>query len=151
MNTLEQVSYVSQTVAAIAIVVSLIYAALQVRTYAKAAWDARFIAAQSDLQDFRKILATDSDCAQIYRDGLADMTKLVSTDQWRFGAMMQMLVANADYAHRFQDVFRNAADHMTAFSVIVKRSGLRQWWPQGRMFFAPTTVAMVDDLLADVG
>ena len=49
MNTLEQVSYVSQTVAAIAVLVSLIYAALQVRSYAKAAWDARFIAAQSDL------------------------------------------------------------------------------------------------------
>jgi hypothetical protein len=144
--TLEQVSYLSQTIAALAVVVSLIYAALQFRTYAKTARDARFIAAQSDLQDFRKILATDADCARIYRDGLADITKLVSTDQWRFGAMMQMLVTNADYTHRFQDVYRGEVDQ--AFSVILRRPGFRQWWPQGRMFYTPTTVALVDGLLA---
>jgi hypothetical protein len=145
--TLEQVSYLSQTIAALAVVVSLIYAALQFRTYAETARDARFIAAQSDLQDFRKILATDVDCARIYRDGLADITKLASTDQWRFGAMMQMLVTNADYTHSFQDVYRGGTDQ--AFTVILRRPGFRQWWPQGRTFFAPTTVALVDGLLAE--
>jgi hypothetical protein len=69
--SLEQVSYFSQTVAAVAVVVSLVYALLQVRIYARSAFDARHLAAQSDLQQFRRIIATDPDCARIYRDGLA--------------------------------------------------------------------------------
>src|SRR5215468_9355514 len=104
--TLEQVSYLSQTIAAVAVVVSLIYAALQFRTYVKAAGDTRYIAAQSDIQAFQRMIVADPDCARIFRDGLADDANLDNTERWRFGAMMQMIVANMDYTHRFQDVWR---------------------------------------------
>ena len=146
--SLEQVSYFSQTIAAAAIVVSLIYAALQVRTYAKATLDARLVAAQSDLQDFRRLIATNLDCARIYRDGLVDLSKLDSTDQWRFGALMQMLVTNFEYAHRFSDVYRGEAD--PAFTIIVRRPGFVRWWREGRMFFTSSTAALVDELLDSV-
>lgn len=79
--TLEELYYFSQIVASIAILASLIYAALQFRVYAAAAREARYTTAVSDLQEFRKILATDADCARIYRDGLADLSKLDSLEQ----------------------------------------------------------------------
>ena len=108
--SLEQISSLSQTVAAIAVVISLVYAVVQVRMYARAAFDARHIAAQSDLQQFRRVIATDADCARIYRDGLADLSKLDPTDQWRFGALMEMFVANFEYAHRYEEVYRGETD-----------------------------------------
>ena len=43
--------------------------------------------------------------ARIYRDGLANMGKLESTGQWRFGALMQMVVANWWYTEEFADVY----------------------------------------------
>ena len=142
--SLEQLSYFSQTIAAVAVVVSLIYAALQVRTYAKATLDARLVAAQSDLQEFRRMIATNFDCARIYRDGLADLSKLDSADQWRFGALMQMIVTNFDYAHRFSDVYHGEAD--PAFALILRRPGFLMWWREGRSYFTSPTVALVDEL-----
>lgn len=68
--TLEEIYYLSQIAASVAILASLIYAALQFRVYAAAAREARYTTAVSDLQEFRKIIAADADCARLYRDGL---------------------------------------------------------------------------------
>jgi hypothetical protein len=143
--SLEQISYLSQTVAAVAVVVSLIYAVLQVRIYARAAFDARHLAAQSDIQAFRRMIATDGDCARIYRDGLADPTTLDSTDNWRFGALMELFVANFDYAHRYERVYR--AETELAFRRVMARPGFRMWWRRGRSSFTAETGALVDKII----
>jgi len=142
--SLEQISYFSQTIAAVAVVVSLVYAVLQVRIYARTAFDARHNVAQSDLQAFRRMIATDPDCARIYRDGLADLTKLDSTDAWRFGALMEMFVANFEYAHRYEKVYRAETD--LAFRRVLGRPGFQMWWRRGRSSFPSETCTLVDTL-----
>jgi hypothetical protein len=147
--SLEQISYFSQTIAAAAVVISLIYAVLQVRIYAKAAFDARHLAAHSDIQAFRRMIATDGDCARIYRDGLADPAKLDSTDNWRFGALMELFVANFEYAHRYERVYR--AETELAFRRVMVRPGFQAWWRRGRSSFTSETGALVDDIIEDTG
>ena len=145
--TLEQLSYLSQTIAALAVVASLVYAALQFRVYAKAAQEARFATTIADLQEFRKILATDADCARIYRDGLADMNSLDSVEQWRFGALMQLVTTNFQYGIRFGDV--NEAEMMQrAVNSTMQRPGARQWWAKGRLTVDTPTRRVIDDALA---
>jgi hypothetical protein len=143
--SLEEISYFSQTIAAVAIVVSLIYAVLQVRIYARAAFDTRHLAAQSDLQAFRRMIATDPDCARIYRDGLADPTKLDSTDTWRFGALMELVVANFAYAHRYEKVWRAETD--LQFRRVMRRPGFQTWWRMGRTSFPSEIGALVDRIV----
>lgn len=146
--TLEQLSYLSQTVAAFAVVASLVYAALQFRVYAKAAQEARFATAVADLQEFRKILATDADCARIYRDGLVDMSKLDSVEQWRFGALMQLVTTNFRYGIKFGDVIESEL-LQSAIRSTMQRPGARQWWAKARSTVDSATAEVIDAALTD--
>lgn len=145
--TLEQISLLGQTIAALAVIASLIYAALQFRIYATAARETRFFAAMSAVQDFNRIIATDADCARIYRDGLDDLTKLSPIDRWRFGTMMQLIVANVQAGEELEDVggYQFYSDKATIS--VMSRPGARLWWSRGRDLFPPSTVAMIDRLL----
>jgi hypothetical protein len=145
--TLEELYYISQIVASVAILASLIYAALQFRMYAVAAREAKYTTAVSDLQEFRKILATDADCARIYRDGLADLSKLDSLEQWRFGALMQLVVTNFAYGIKFGDAIE-AETLRTGVTQTMRRPGARAWWEKARYMVDGATRAVVDDAIA---
>ncbi|MBL9097664.1 MAG: hypothetical protein JNK07_12115 [Alphaproteobacteria bacterium] len=144
--TLEDVSVLSQIVASVAVVASLIYAALQFRVYAAAAREARYTTAVSDLQEFRKIIATDADCARIYRDGLEDLSKLDSVEQWRFGALMQLVVTNFAYGIKFGDAIE-AELQRTAVITTMRRPGAHAWWAKARYTVDAATRATVDDAI----
>ena len=145
---LEQAYFVSQIVASVAIIASLIYAALQFRVYAAAAREARYTTVVSDIQEFRKILATDADCARIYRDGLADLSKLDSVEQWRFGALMQLVLTNFQYNIKFADsIEREQLVHGAAATM--RRPGARAWWLKARFTVDAATRALVDDIMND--
>ena len=145
--TLEQISFLGQTIAALAVVASLIYAALQFRIYANAAREARFVSAMAAVQDFNRIIATDADCARIYRDGLDDLHKLSPVDRWRFGSMMQLIVANIQAGQELEDVggYQFYSDRATI--AVMSRPGARLWWTRGRDLFPPSTVTSIDRLL----
>ncbi|PZO51199.1 MAG: hypothetical protein DCF16_11680 [Alphaproteobacteria bacterium] len=144
--TLEQLSYLSQTIAAFAVVASLVYAALEFRVYATSAQEARFATTIADIQEFRKILATDADCARIYRDGLADMNKLDSVEQWRFGALMQLVTTNFSYGMKFGDVIE-AARLQSNIRSTMQRPGARQWWEKSRSTVDLATAEVIDAAL----
>jgi hypothetical protein len=70
---LEQICALSPTIAALALVLSLIYPSLQFRINTKVARNARLIAAAAVFQDFGRLLASNVECARISRDGLNDL------------------------------------------------------------------------------
>jgi hypothetical protein len=146
--TLADISDLSQTIAAVAVIISLVYAGLQFRIYAQAAREARLATSTADLQDFRRILATDADCARIYRDGLADMRRLDSLEQWRFGALMQLVVTNFQYNVKYSDVV-DAELLKASVASIMQRPGARQWWAKGRMTVDREARAVIDAAVAD--
>ncbi len=108
----------------------------------------RYTTAVSDLQAFRKILATDADCARIYRDGLADFSKLDSLEQWRFGALMQLVVTNFQYGIKFGDAIE-ADLQRNAVAQTMRRPGARAWWAKARFTVDAAIRAMVDDAISD--
>jgi hypothetical protein len=144
--SLEQISYLSQIIAAAAVVASLIYAALQLRIYTKAAREARLVAASTDMQEFRRMLAQDATCARIFSDGLDDLNRLDRGEQQRFHAMMMLLMTQVRYIDSFVDI--PAEMNTTA---LWTRPGARQWWATARALYTPHMVTMIDRRFAAAG
>ena len=149
--TLDQVYALSPTVASLALVLSLVYASLQFRINTKVARNARLIAAAAVFQDFSRLLASNADCARIFRDGLADLGKLDPIERWRFGSMMQMLIANSQLVLELQSVGYQDYFHARSMQQIMGRPGARQWWVHERKMFAPTTITAVDAIFDAAG
>jgi hypothetical protein len=124
--TIEEVYDISPTIAALALTVSLIYAALQFRIYSKAARDARLITAASIVQDFSRLLASNADCARILRAGVDDLGKLDSVERWRFGSMMQMLIANSQLVLELESVGHQDYFHIQSMRQIMRMRGARE-------------------------
>ena len=141
--SLEQISYFSQTIAAFAVVASLIYAALQFRIYTKATQESRLVAASSDIQEFRRMLATDADCARIFSDGLADLNKLDKIEQLRFNAMMQLVLTQVRYIASFADI---PAEFST--TALWSQPVARQWWATARSLYATHMTELIDGRFA---
>jgi hypothetical protein len=150
--TLEQLYALSPSIAALALVLSLIYASLQFRINTKVARNARLIAAAAVFQDFSRLLASNAECARIFRDGLNDLEKLDPVERWRFGSMMQMLIANSQLVLELKSVGYQDYFHTQSMQRIMRRPGARQWWVRERKMYASTTVAAVDEIFktADV-
>ena len=142
--TLEQIYALSPTIAALALVLSLIYASLQFRINTKVARNARLIAAAAVFQDFSRLLASNAECARIFRTGLNDLAKLDPVERWRFGSMMQMLIANSQLALELKSVGYQDYFHTRSMQQIMRRPGARQWWARERKMYASTTVAAVE-------
>jgi hypothetical protein len=145
--TLEQISQISSTIAALALVLSLIYAARQFPIHAKTALDARLISAASMVQDFSRLLASNAECARIFRDGLRDPASLDPVERWRFGSMMQMLIANSQLALELGSVGQQDHFHVQSMHEIMRRPGARLWWTREHHLFAGATVTAVDAIL----
>jgi hypothetical protein len=148
--TLEQLSNLSQTVASIAVVASLIYAALQFRMYVNAAREARFTQAAAVIQDFNRLIASDGDAAAIFAKGLDHFATMKSVERWRFASMMQMMVANSQLIWEFEGVSHYKHYVTEVAASMLRREGARQWWSGGRKLFPPATVAGIDRILGSV-
>lgn len=142
--SLEDAYYISQIVAAVAILASLIYAGLQFRIFARQAREARLAAYTSDIQQFRQAILADRDVARIYRDGLVDFTKLDPLDQWRFGALMQNLTQSMTLQLEFKDILP-AEDITAGWEWIVCRPGYRTWWSRAKHLYGGPTRKLVED------
>jgi len=121
--TLEQLYALSPTIAAFALVLSLIYASFQLRINTKVARNARLVAAASMIQDFSRLLASNGDCARIFRDGLKDLAKLDPVERWRFGSMMQMLITNSQLILELESVGYEDHFHAQSMQQIMHRPG----------------------------
>jgi hypothetical protein len=148
--TLQAISDLSQTVAALAVVASLIYAALQFRIYVNAAREARFAQAASVVQDFNRLIASDADAARIFHDGLDHFSSMPSVERWRFASMMQMMVANSQLIWEFEGVTHYSHYTEQVARSMLQRPGAREWWAGGRKLFPPTTVAALDRVLDSI-
>ena len=143
--TLQDLSNLSQLIAAVAVIISLVYAALQFRIYARDVREARLVTRVSDLQEFRRMLATDGESARIYLAGLKDLNGLDALEQLRFSAMMHMMASNMLYYRQFGSDFGGETEMVLRNTV--KWPGFRQWWQEGRQVLPAPAVAAVDALI----
>lgn len=145
--SLEELAFASQIIAAIAIIVSLIYAALQFRVYQASAREARLVTISADIQNFRVLLMSDPDSARIFRDGLRDMETLEPLDRWRFGVMMEHTMMDHILTNQIDP--SPDTDGTVAFNAMFRNPGPRQWWQKARTRYSARVQAAVDSKIRE--
>jgi len=87
--SLEQISYIAQIVAAVAVVGSLIYVGLQLRQNTAQMERAEANATHAQQSAIRMAIVTNRDIAQLWLMGLSDDGELNSADELRFETLLE--------------------------------------------------------------
>lgn len=150
--TLEQVFLVSQTIAALAIVGSLIFVALELRNSNRASRHRAAEEAHQKYQALQLEVATDADVARVWVTGLHDFSSLDAVDRTRFLLLGHNVFKNWESIHmvhregHLPDDTYASADLMAGD--LLAYAGLRTAWSSRQKYFYPAFRALVDAKIA---
>ena len=125
----------------IAVVVSLVYLASQIRQNSKlleaAAEDSRL----QSINSISAMLAGDSEIARIYWDGVEDREVLSKADQRRFDPILFMtynaFVQQWQYKRRGQSTGMSWDQQLLTMRLLHQQVGVAQWWSEYRGSYIP--------------
>jgi hypothetical protein len=136
----EAISAIGQMVGAIAVVISLIYLAREVRSNARAT---RYAAMRATLDNFNRLAqltSEDSDLAELYYRGLDDFEALERLDYARFNTIMHQIFRNMeDVYHQHLEghldprVWPGLEVFMRGFN---SNPGVQAWWRSHSHWFS---------------
>ena len=98
--SLEDLGNIGEFIAAIAVVLSLIYLAVQIRQNTRSVRMASHYAVMSEFRTNIRVLTQDPELASAYQAGLEHPDQLSDTDRARFGPLLKSLAAQAHYLTR---------------------------------------------------
>src|SRR6478735_1305359 len=151
----EQISYLAQIVASVAVIVSLIFVALQIKQNTAALQRNEHNSTMAQWTVIRMAIAKHRDIAELMTAGLNGESTLDAADQLR---LEQMLQENAWAAFHIWDrtqrgVFPKGTFEQTGgalLRIILKTPRGRAWWQGAKSVgFVPDYVADVDAVLAE--
>jgi hypothetical protein len=137
----------------IAVVVSLIYLASQIRQNSKLLRAATASATIAATADFASLVVQDSEVARIFREGMADRSSLSEDDMQRFDALLTMVFTALSQEYQF------FVDGVMARSIWENRTlslrrvlllpGYRQWWTEWGDTYPDEFRNLVDGLIRE--
>ena len=150
--TLEDLGNIGEFVSAIAVVVSLLYLAIQIRQNTKTARTSTYQAVLEASHRVNEYFA-DPRIERLYRVGRRDLSQLKEDELAQFKALVGNVVGF--YEALFLQRQRGAIDddfflnRFSSFHYIISQPGVRAVWEErGRNYFARSFVKRVDELLA---
>lgn len=152
---LETLALIGEFLGGIAVLVSLIYLAIQIRQgNRQVAHNTRSLevstyqAVTSDLNDFRALLITQPELGRVYVQGLEDPAALSPDELFRFRGLMQTLFGNLELQYRVREAGLLALDsHDATLLGVAVSPGGRGWWRQARSLYGSDFQSYVDDLV----
>jgi hypothetical protein len=148
--SLEDLGNIGEFVAAVAVVVSLVYLAWQIRQNTEWTRRSTYGSMKQDIQNFRAMVVQDSDVARLHRDGLKDLHSLDEYERWRFGALMQHLFSHLEDLFRFRgDATFDYRDEEIRW--MAGQPGAREWWKVAKRLYHPEFQSYIDTLLEEEG
>jgi hypothetical protein len=139
--SLENIYYIGQTVAVVAILATLIFVAVQVGQNTRA----QRASALSSFNQLKfahlSLLIENRDVATLHRAGLKDISNLDEIDGWRFGALMQQLFDLQLEAFRNPESFEGD-DYIYRAASAMTRPGAIAWWRTAQALY-PTAFQTV--------
>ena len=138
----------SDFIAGIAVVVSLLYLAGQIRQNSRQMQIATTVSlGESDLE-FSKLMIDDPELGPIYRKGLADRDSLSEIERERFDALIDMImrVFQRNYFVAQDGAFKPALwqGERRGNARVIQQPGSQQWWAEGRQFYGDEFGDFVD-------
>ncbi len=152
---------IAEMVGGIAVLVTLVYLALQVRQNSVLLEQNTKIARQSILrsQTDRYIanchfIAGDSGICDIYQRAMKDPSSVTREEWWRFGTYMYGMFKDYEEMYLFasedQDSAHRWADAQRHIVFYLSPAGGRKWWrSNAKELFALTFIEFVDDLIGN--
>ena len=138
----------------IAVVVSLVYLASQIRQNSKlleaAADDARILGSNTA----SAMMVGDPEVTRIFWDGMEDREPLSESDRRRFDAFMSMqcqsFVQGWEHHRRGQSSVTGWDQTLLSFRWSCGRPGVIQWWREYRVLYTPDFRDFMDGLIREV-
>ncbi len=138
----------------IAVVVSLIYLASQIRQNSRLVRSSTSAITMESTNGVSKLIAENPDVARVYWAGLADRRSLSESDRQRFDPMVSMSVGVFDQEYDpLQDgmmserVWRRRKRSM---AWLMQQHGMQQWWSDwGRALYEPEFCDLIDGLIRE--
>ncbi len=153
--TLEDVYYIGQTIAVVALVLSLVFVGVQIRQNTNATRAASHGAVSTALNEINRMFAENADLTVIWLSGLRDRQSLSEEDRWRFDS-----IARA-YFHVCETMFIQARlgagdrgvlqAEESGMAAILAARGVQDWWTENPFGFCAEFRAYVDALPARKG
>jgi hypothetical protein len=137
----------------IAVVVSLIYLAGQIRQNSRLLRASTASATIDAFNDASSLIVQDPEVARIYWDGMADRSSLSEADQRRFDALVAMNFNQWNQEHQFAGdgvISPGVWDSRTrTLRRFLQLQGLRQWWNEWRDMYGDEFCEFVDGLIRE--
>lgn len=150
--TLENIYYVGQTIAVVAIVASLAFVGVQIHQNTRATRAASHGAVSNALNDINRMFAENADLTKIWLTGMRDRNALSEEERWRFDAMARA------YFHVCETMFIQArlgagdrgvmAAEEEGIKAVLAAPGVKEWWAENPFGFCAEFRAYVEGLAA---
>jgi len=153
--TLENLYFVMQIVAGLAVVASLVFVGLQVRGNTREQQLTRTIEGVAAYEAFQHLLINNREFREIWLKGVKGLDNLDDQELLAFAAYMALWVSSAN---RVRANMR--AGHMSGhewqvtksmWKPITHRKGAQEWWQRARRGYAPEMREVIDDVFAGAG
>jgi hypothetical protein len=137
----------------IAVVVSLVYLAGQIRQNSKLLRASTASSTTAMNSDFSGLVVQDSEVARIFREGLADRSSLAADDMQRFNFLVSMAFSgwNQQYQFRADGVIGPGVweTRMLTMRRVLRLPGYRLWWTKNRDLYPGDFRNLVDGLIRE--
>ena len=133
---------VGEIVGAIAVVMTLIYLAVQTRQNTEAVRHAFSRGVMEDANEWRFRIVENPDVSELFRTGLRDPDRLDANDKYRFRMFMDALVFHWQHAHETGVELPLANIQRT-----LSQPGGSWYWARAKDVLTPVFVAFVERLL----
>ena len=151
--TLEQSAYLAEIVGVFAIVVSLVYLALQVRQNNRHTRLESVHAISTEFNTFYDMLASNGELADIFNRGIVDLQSLDATEQVRFTFVITRILRtwHEQYFQWREGAMDDEFWHTweALLSDAVQYAGLQEIWSRRRHQYTENFQALVDKFIAE--
>ncbi len=145
----EAIGAVGEILAAIAVVVTLVYLAKQIRQNSQAVQVAALRDTTEQWHRWSEVLATSSELADIVARGNKSYKQLPGNEAMRYGAYVQMFFDSAESYRSLVLEHEVQKDLDVLESIIARRireTGFNEWWSENRADYDPAFVDWVDGI-----
>lgn len=148
----QNIDLVVQSVAALAVIASVIYAAVQIRRNTVLARNQLVFGMMTSLHEFLRVLGSETQIARVWRMGLEGDASLSQDEKTQYSMLMMagfVGFENQMYLYRsgmFANEMKDRADRQIIF--MLSQPGGANWWRRQKINLSDLFIDYVDRLLA---